>query len=131
MSEEHIEMYLGVIYQLRGQTEDPVPLSKITAAFGYSPMSTHQMIQKLEGMGLLHYQPYRGVFLTPEGEGVAAALLRRHAVWETFLIQLLEVPADEAHAIADRLEHAAPEKITERLAAVVENHQTYLASHSQ
>lgn len=128
MSEEHIEMYLGAIYQLRQQPESPVPLSRITSHFGYSPISTHQMIQKLETMGMLHYQPYRGVFLTSEGEKVASALLRRHTIWETFLIQLLDVPLDEAHFIADRLEHAAPEKITERLAEVVENHQPYLHS---
>ncbi len=57
--------------------------------------------------------------MTDAGAAVAEALLRRHRLWERFLTDMLELPWDEAHEIAERLEHAAPEKVTERLAQLL------------
>ncbi len=116
---ERVEDYLGAIYRLRVDPELPVPLSALGEHFGFSPVSIHEMIQKLSQQGWICYHPYRGVTLNARGEAVALALLRRHRLWERFLTDMLDVPWAEAHEIAGALEHAAPESVTERLAMML------------
>lgn len=111
-----IEDYLGAIYRLREAPAIPLPLAQLQEHFSFSRVSIHEMVQKLAQHALITYHPYRGVTLTPEGESIAAALVRRHRLWERFLTDMLQLPWDEAHAIAEQLEHAAPEIVTERLA---------------
>lgn len=116
---ECIEDYLGAIYRLRVAPESPLPLSALGEYFGFSPVSIHEMVQKLSQQGWINYYPYRGVTLNARGEAVALALLRRHRLWERFLTDMLDVPWAEAHEIAGTLEHAAPESVTERLSALL------------
>jgi len=110
-----IEDYLGAIYRLHPGNDRPLPLGELQEHFGFSPISIHEMIQKLVQRGLVDYLPYKGVSLTAKGYGMATALVRRHRVWECFLADALQVPIDEAHDLAGDLEHAAPDWITERL----------------
>jgi len=110
-----IEDYIGAIFRLQSGTEDQLPLSALQDFFGFSPISIHEMIQKLESLGLVEYQPYRGVKLTVKGRESAQSLVRRHRIWEVFLTDELHVPMDDAHQLAGDLEHAAPDWITERL----------------
>lgn len=117
MIRERAEAYLGAIYRLRADAETPVALSKLGEYFDFSPVSIHEMVNKLADQGWLVYHPYHGVMLTERGEEIAAALLRRHRLWERFLTDVLEIPWGEAHEIASELEHAASEMVTERLAA--------------
>jgi DtxR family Mn-dependent transcriptional regulator len=121
MKKEHAEEYLGAIYRLgeAGGSIKPLPLSRLQDYLGYSPISIHEMVQKLEKERLLFYTPYRGVTLSEEGERMAASLIRRHRIWERFLTDLLKVPSDKCHEIAGELEHAAPEIVTERLALLL------------
>ena len=116
---ERVEDYLGAIYRLRDDPASPVPLSALGEHFGFSPVSIHEMVQKLAQQGWIRYYPYRGVTLNAQGETVALALLRRHRLWERFLTDTLHVPWAEAHEIAGMLEHAAPESVTERLATLL------------
>ncbi len=116
---ERVEDYLGAIYRLRATAELPVPLSVLGEHFGFSPVSIHEMIQKLSQRGWITYYPYRGVILTEQGEAVAIALLRRHRLWERFLTDMLDIPWAEAHDIAGALEHATPESVTERLSTLL------------
>lgn len=116
---ERVEDYLAAIYRLRVDSESPLPLSALGEYFGFSPVSIHEMVQKLSQQGWIHYYPYRGVTLSTQGEVVAMALLRRHRLWERFLTDMLDVPWSEAHEIAGTLEHAAPELVTERLSALL------------
>lgn len=115
MRQERVEEYLGAVYRLRSDADTPLPLSQLTEYFGFSPVSVHEMVQKLEEGGWVQYHPYRGVTLTQTGTDAALALLRRHRLWERFLSDVLELPWDEAHTVAGNLEHAAPEAVTERL----------------
>ncbi len=110
-----IEDYLGAIYRLQKQDGVPLPLGDLQDHFGFSPISIHEMVQKLVQRGLVEYLPYKGVMLTPSGFAVAESLVRRHCIWECFLVDGLQVPIDEAHDLAHDLEHAAPDWITERL----------------
>lgn len=116
MQQDRVEEYLGAIYRLRSEPETPLPLSELKEYFGFSPVSIHEMIQKLDNQGWVVYHPYRGVTLTGQGEASALALLRRHRLWERFLTDVLEIAWDQAHVIAGRLEHAATDPVTDRLA---------------
>jgi DtxR family transcriptional regulator, Mn-dependent transcriptional regulator len=119
MGQEHIEEYLGAIYRLREQPDMPLPLSQLQLYFGFSPISIHEMIQKLETQGMVEYLPYRGVLITSAGESIASGVVRRHRIWERFLTDILEMPWDQVHEVAGQLEHAAPEMVTERLAVLL------------
>ncbi len=113
---ESVEEYLGTIYRLQEVMAAPLPLPRLQERLNYSPISIHEMVQKLEKEGLVDYIPYRGVILTEKGGQVAAALVRRHRIWERFLTDSLGIDWEKAHEIAGELEHAAPETVTERLA---------------
>ena len=116
MPSNHSEEYLGVIYRLRATPGQPLPLPRLREYLQYSPISIHEMVQKLEKQNLVKYSRYHGVTLTGAGERIATALVRRHRIWERFLMDQLNIPLDDVHEIAGRLEHAAPEDVTERLA---------------
>jgi DtxR family transcriptional regulator, Mn-dependent transcriptional regulator len=115
------EDYLGAIFRLRKTLGSPLPLSRLKEYFGYSPISIHEMITKLEENNLVKYIPYKGVMLTLEGEKIGSALVRRHRIWERFLTDTLGIPLDTAHEVAGNLEHAAPETITEKLSDFLGN----------
>lgn len=115
MVRERTEDYLGAIYRLRDSATSPVPISRLGEYFGFSVVSIHEMIQKLEKEGWVIYQPYRGVILTEPGETIALALLRRHRLWERFLTDYLDIPWDKAHEAAEELEHSASELVTDQL----------------
>ncbi len=119
MVREAAEDYLGAIYRLRRGREVPLPLSALQERLALSAMTVHEMVQRLVAQGWAVYHPYRGVTLTESGEALALALVRRHRLWERFLTDWLGVPWDEAHEVAGRLEHAAPETVTERLAQLM------------
>ena len=117
MIRERAEAYLGAIYRLRVDPEMPVALSQLGEYFDFSPVSVHEMVRKLGDQGWLEYHPYHGVTLTERGERVAASLLRRHRLWERFLTDMLDIRWEEAHEIATEVEHAASDRVTERLAS--------------
>lgn len=119
---ESEQMYLITIARLleNGQTE-PIPLSSIAQKMSILPVSVNQMVRKLEGEGLLHYLPYKGVELTNRGKEVAFRTLRNRRLWEVFLVNHLQVPYEEADAMACAMEHITPEDIALRLADYLDN----------
>lgn len=110
-----VEDYVGAIYRLKSGEEEPLPLAVLQEYFGFSPISIHEMVQKLVQRGLADYQPYHGVTLTASGNETALALIRRHRIWEWFLASELLVDLEKVHTLAGELEHAAPDWVTERL----------------
>jgi len=111
---ESMQMYLVTIIRLRTDG-DPVPLSKLAEALSLSPVSVNEMCRKLQDQGLVLYQPYKGVSLTPEGEQRTCYILRRHRLWEVFLVQKLGMQHGEAHQVACQLEHFTPDPVSDRL----------------
>ncbi|MFZ1687685.1 MAG: metal-dependent transcriptional regulator, partial [Flavobacteriales bacterium] len=73
------------------------------------------MLQKLDEKGLLNYQPYKGVTLTRKGREQAVALVRKHRLWETFLVQHLGFGWDEVHEVAEQLEHIQSGQLVDKL----------------
>jgi len=113
---ESVQMYLVTIARLQVDRR-PVPLSQLAEALSISPVSVNEMCRKLQEQGLVVYRPYKGASLTPEGERRAYRILRRHRLWEVFLVEKLGFDYDQAHDAACRLEHATPNLLTDRLDA--------------
>ena len=114
---ESEQMYLITTARLieDGQSE-PIPLSDIAKGMSVLPVSVNQMVRKLEGKGLLHYLPYKGVEFTSQGKDVAFWILRNRRLWEVFLVDHLNVSLEEADAMACAMEHVTPDVIAQRLA---------------
>jgi DtxR family Mn-dependent transcriptional regulator len=77
------------------------------------------MVKALAESGLVEYEPYAGVRLTSAGERLAALVLRRHRLMELFLVKVLDMSWAEVHAEAERLEHAASDKLIDRIDAML------------
>lgn len=111
---DSMQMYLVTIARLQEHC-DPVPLSQIAEALSVSPVSVNEMCRKLQAQGLLQYKPYRGASLTEEGERRAHYILRRHRLWEVFLVEKLGLEYSGAHDAACQLEHSTPDLVANRL----------------
>lgn len=101
--------------------EGPVSISSIADALRVSVSSANEMIRKLEARGLLTYEPYRGVKLTPAGTRIADQVLRTRRLWATFLAEHLGFSPVDADAQACDLEHATSAETAERLAVFLGN----------
>ena len=108
------ENYLKAIFHL--QEEDGiVTTNELAAALQTRPASVTDMLKKLKTQKLLLYERYRGFKLTPEGRKVAIQIIRKHRLWEFFLVQKLNFGWDEVHEIAEELEHISSKKLIDRL----------------
>jgi DtxR family transcriptional regulator, Mn-dependent transcriptional regulator len=107
--------YLKAIYMLlsRGQEASN---SAIAQAMGVAPASATNMVKRLAEAGLIEHTPYRGVQLTPTGQKAALEMVRHHRLIELFLHDILEMPWDQVHIEAERLEHAISEEVEEAIA---------------
>lgn len=113
---ESEQMYLITIAKsMEEGGPTPLPLSHIAHELSLQPVSVNQMIRKLEGEGLVHYHPYKGVELTQQGQSIAFQILRNRRLWQLFLVEQLNISLREADAMACDLEHVTPEDISHRL----------------
>ncbi len=112
---ESMEMYLVTIARLRQEDHQPVPLSQLAEALSVTPVSVNEMCRKLQESGYLIYRPYKGAVLTETGEKFATYVLRRHRLWEVFLIEKLHLDYKEANEAACALEHVITDEIIDRL----------------
>lgn len=119
---ENIQMYLVEIRRHAGG-EGPLPLPRLAEVLGISVPSVNEMVKKLAEQGFVDYVPYAGVRLTDRGEKLAGLLLRKHRLWEVFLVEELNFDPDQAHEMACQLEHATPDQLAERLNRYLENPQ--------
>ncbi len=77
--------------------------------------SVTDMIKKLQLKKLVIYTKYKGVYLSKSGKILAATIVRKHRLWETFLVSKLDFPWDEVHEIAEQLEHIKSDKLINKL----------------
>ena len=110
-----VEDYLKAVYDLE-RTGGAAATSEIAHRLGVAPASVSGMVRRLAEQGLLTYERYRGVRLTPDGRRAALRTLRRHRILECYLTEVLGYPWDRVHDEAERLEHAASEELIERMA---------------
>lgn len=107
------ENYIKAIYRL--QQDEMVTTNELAAALQTRAASVTDMMKKLKAKKLLHYQPYQGFRLTPEGTRVALGIVRRHRLWEFFLAEKLKFSWDEVHEVAEDLEHVTNVKLINKL----------------
>jgi len=108
------ENYLKAIYHLLARTQSATT-NDIAAALGTKAASVTDMLKKLSDKKLIHYARYQGVTLTIEGEGIALGIVRKHRLWECFLVKKLNFKWDEVHEMAEELEHISSAKLIDRL----------------
>lgn len=111
------ENYLKLIYHLSGASREEVSTSALAEQTQTKAASVTDMLKKLAEKGLIHYKRYQGVRLTEEGEQMALKVIRRHRLWEVFMVEKLGFRWDEVHPIAEELEHVASDELINRLDA--------------
>ena|SRR3989338_4114040 len=114
MASEQVENYLKQIYKIQEQ-EGRVTTSVLSDRLQISAPSVTEMIKKLADEGSVTYTPYKGVELTGAGKKKALHIVRRHRLWELFLVEILKFPWDEIDEEAERLEHFMSEKLEKRI----------------
>lgn len=108
------ENYIKAIYHLEKQA-DTVSTNELAARMQTKPASVTDMLKKLQGKDLLEYEPYHGVRLSSEGKKVALGIIRRHRLWEYFLVNTIGFQWDEVHEIAEELEHVQHPVLIDKL----------------
>jgi DtxR family Mn-dependent transcriptional regulator len=109
------ENYLKAIYELSEFGHRRVNTNDLAEAVKSKPSSATDMIKKLAIKGLIEHQKYRGVKLTESGTNTALKILRKHRLWETFLVHTLNFSWDEVHESAEQLEHVNAPLLINRL----------------
>ncbi len=118
MSSEHIEDYLKNIYKIQS-VEGKVSTSSLSDTLQISPASVSEMVKKLADKGSLTHTPYKGVELTESGKRTALKIVRRHRLWEMFLVEVLHFGWEEIHEEAEKFEHIMSDKMEDKIDEVL------------
>jgi DtxR family Mn-dependent transcriptional regulator len=108
------ENYLKSIYHLL-QNSESVSTNQLAAFINTKASSVTDMLKKLADKGLINYTPYQGVTLTAAGEKIAVNIIRKHRLWEYFLVEKLNFKWDEVHEVAEEMEHISSNELIDRL----------------
>ncbi|KQN35182.1 iron-dependent repressor [Pedobacter sp. Leaf41] len=108
------ENYLKIIYHLAENTNN-VQTNAIAEQMQTKPASVTDMIKKLADKGFIDYVKYQGVTMTEKGRNAAIDIVRKHRLWEVFLVDKLNFKWDEVHDVAEELEHIKSTALIERL----------------
>ncbi len=111
---ESIEEYTEGIFRLQEEIE-VVSTGDIAKYMGVAPASVTTMLKRLVEIGLVEHIPYQGVRLTTKGEQLSIALLRKHRLVERLLVDFLELPWEDVHDLACKLEHYISEDVASRI----------------
>src|ERR1700754_3537644 len=108
------ENYLKAIYHL-SLPSGCASTNQIAAALNTKAASVTDMLKKLAEKELINYTKYQGVTLTASGEKIAISIIRKHRLWEYFLVEKLSFKWDEVHDVAEELEHISSKELVDRL----------------
>lgn len=108
------EDYLKAIFSL-SKEKAPISTNELASHLDMKPSSITDMLKKLADKSLVNYIKYKGVTLTNEGEKIAISIIRKHRLWETFLVNELSFSWDQVHDIAEQLEHIQSDELINRL----------------
>lgn len=109
------ENYLKAIFHLGNEGTQAVSTNAIARNIKTQPSSVTDMMQRLSEKGLVNYRKYKGVSLTDLGRDTALSIIRKHRLWEVFLVEKLHFSWDEVHDVAEQLEHIKSEKLVDLL----------------
>lgn len=110
------ENYIKAIFHLQ-QDDGNVSTNALAAELNTKAASVTDMLKKLKAKKLLSYEKYKGVRLSSEGKKLALGIVRKHRLWEYFLVDTLQFGWDEVHEVAEELEHISSKKLVEKLDA--------------
>jgi DtxR family Mn-dependent transcriptional regulator len=111
------ENYLKTIYHLSEEGKKSVSTNDIASAIQTKPASVSDMLRKLGEKEVIQYRKYYGLQITPLGMRLALQTIRKHRLWEVFLVDKLHFAWDEVHEVAEQLEHIQSPLLIERLDA--------------
>ena len=110
-----IENYLKSIFHLSQNENNRITTTELAKYMNVKSASITDMMQRLEGMDLVDYKKYQGVILTNLGRKRAIDLVRKHRLWEVFLVEKLQFTWSEVHVVAEQLEHIHSDKLIDKL----------------
>ncbi|WP_318343352.1 metal-dependent transcriptional regulator [Flagellimonas baculiformis] len=114
------ENYLKAIFHLGNGEAGSISTNAIAEQMETKPSSVTDMAKKLAEKGLVHYKKYQGISLTDAGTRTALSIIRKHRLWEVFLVKKLDFTWDEVHEVAEQLEHIKSEKLIDKIDALLE-----------
>lgn len=114
------ENYIKGIYHLGKQGTINVSTNAIAKEMNTKASSVTDMVKKLSDKGYAAYKKYQGVNLTEAGKQIATNIVRKHRLWEVFLVEKLNFSWDEVHEVAEQLEHIKSDKLINQLDAFLE-----------
>jgi len=109
------ENYLKSIYHLSDGGKTNVSTNDISNEMKTKPASVSDMLRKLAEKAVIDYRKYYGVNITEEGKRLALQIVRKHRLWEVFLVEKLRFSWDEVHEVAEELEHIKSPILMQRL----------------
>ncbi len=110
------ENYIKAIFSINTNNEGSgASTNELSELLNNKAGSVTDMLKRLSEKKLIHYQKYKGVFLSSKGEKMALDIVRKHRLWEVFLTEKLNFKWDEVHDIAEQLEHIKSEELIHRL----------------
>jgi len=111
MISKAVENYLKAIFSLSEDGNDNVSTNSIAKKLNTKASSVTDMLKKLTLNKLVNHEKYKGVSLTTKGKKLATNIVRKHRLWETFLVEKLYFNWDEVHDVAEQLEHIKSDKL--------------------
>lgn len=109
------EDYIKTIYHLSSGQEESISTNAIADQMATKPSSVTDMVKKLSEKNMVNYKKYKGVSLTEKGRLTALSIVRKHRLWEVFLVDKLDFAWDEVHEVAEQLEHIKSDKLIDKL----------------
>lgn len=109
------ENYLKAIFHLEMKYSGGVSTNALAEEMETKASSVTDMVKRLSEKKLVKYKKYQGVKLSEEGKKAAVGVIRRHRLWEYFLVEKLNFGWDEVHEVAEQLEHIQSEKLVREL----------------
>ncbi len=109
------ENYLKAIFHLSQQGHQAVSTNAIADVMDTKPASVSDMLRKLSNKKLINYKKYQGVKINTDGQEAAIRVIRKHRLWEVFLVDKLKFNWDEVHEVAEQLEHIRSPLLIKRL----------------
>lgn len=113
------ENYIKAIYHLQ-QADGNVTTNELAAELNTKAASVTDMLKKLKAKKLVNYEKYQGFSLSSEGKKIALGVIRKHRLWEYFLVEKLQFGWDEVHEVAEELEHISSKKLIDKLDAFLD-----------
>ncbi len=112
------ENYLKAIYKL-SEINELVTTTDIATMLNIRSATVTDMLKKLAVKKLIRYERYKGLYLTEKGRAIGVKIIRKHRLWELFLVKQMKFRWDEVHEIAEQLEHIQSDELINRLDAIL------------